>query len=169
MIYLPDLPAFALSPSGCTSVTSNAAVILRCALTAWCSMAFKCACSFLRPRTKAGASAASMMWLKAPLSVSMQVLDELIWIPALSFSLFCLLNMSNGSSAIKRGQRGSLCLNCVLTHVPISILYTVLCEAILCITTSPGMQKQLIDLERAHLLFYKNQSFHVSLRENPYG
>lgn len=83
---------FFLSRSGYTSVTSSAAVILRCALTAWCSTASKCVCSSLKPKIRAGASAASTMSPKALLSVSTQVSNKLLWIPV----VFILLsNMSN--------------------------------------------------------------------------
>lgn len=101
MIHQHDPHAFALSPSGCTSVTSGAAVILRCAITAWCSTASKCACSCLRPRTRAGASVALMTWPKALLSASMQVLNKLIWIPCIVIFFIMLSNMSYGSSEIK--------------------------------------------------------------------
>lgn len=111
MIPQRDLPAFALSPSGYTSVTSAAAVILRCALTAWCSMDSKCACSSLRPRTRAGASAALMMSPKDLLSASMQVLTDWADLDRCSAFFFISLSsmsMSNGSWAIQVSEFKSL-------------------------------------------------------------
>ena len=59
------------------SVTNAANVTQTCAQTGWCSMDCRFDCSSSRPRTRAGVSAAWMTLPKAPLSVFMQVGDEM--------------------------------------------------------------------------------------------
>lgn len=59
------------------SVTNAANVIQTCAQTGWYNMDCRFGCSSSRPRTRAGVSAAWMTLPKAPLSVFMQVGNEM--------------------------------------------------------------------------------------------
>lgn len=71
MIDLPFLSEF-------MSVTNAANVTQTCAQTGWCSMDSRFDYSYSRHRTRAGESAAWMTLPKAPLSVFMQVGNEII-------------------------------------------------------------------------------------------
>lgn len=59
------------------SVTNAASVTQTCAQTGWCNMDYRFGCSYSRHRTRAGVSAAWMTLPKAPLSVFMQVGNEM--------------------------------------------------------------------------------------------